>query len=99
MSEETANSFYGRRMRCIAEAKRHAFVGKSPIRTAYDEASGNKFVFIVLNDGHASLLGYTVDGTYTRAVRYEDSTNGVIAGVTHELEWLIPVWSYENQSF
>nr|GEY96534.1 hypothetical protein [Tanacetum cinerariifolium] len=95
MSEETANSFYGRQMRCIAEAKRHAFVGKSSIRTGKRgfflvfwvyrnlklpiintnspscyKASGNKFVLIVLNDGHASLLGYTVDGTHPRAVRY-----------------------------
>nr|GFA05929.1 reverse transcriptase domain-containing protein [Tanacetum cinerariifolium] len=37
---------------------------------AYDKASGNKFVLIVLNDGHASFLGYTVDGTHPRAVRY-----------------------------
>nr|GEX63688.1 hypothetical protein [Tanacetum cinerariifolium] len=43
--------------RCIAEAKRHAFVGKGSIRTACDKASGNKFVLIVLIDGHASLFG------------------------------------------
>nr|GFD32347.1 hypothetical protein [Tanacetum cinerariifolium] len=30
----------------------------------------NKFVLIVLNDGHASLLGYTMNGTHPRAVRY-----------------------------
>nr|GFB53577.1 hypothetical protein [Tanacetum cinerariifolium] len=34
------------------------------------EASGNKFVLIVLNDGHASLLGYTMNGTHPRAVKY-----------------------------
>nr|GEW94457.1 hypothetical protein [Tanacetum cinerariifolium] len=34
------------------------------------KASGNKFVIIVLNDGHASLFRYTMDGTHPRAVRY-----------------------------
>nr|GFB95308.1 hypothetical protein [Tanacetum cinerariifolium] len=28
-----------------------------------------------------------------------DSSNSVIAGITHELKWLIPVWSYKNWSF
>nr|GEV34162.1 ribonuclease H-like domain-containing protein [Tanacetum cinerariifolium] len=39
---------------------------------ACDKASRNKFVLIVLNDGDASLLGYTMDGTHPRAVRYGD---------------------------
>nr|GFB44178.1 hypothetical protein [Tanacetum cinerariifolium] len=46
--------------------------------SACDEASRNKFVFIVLNDGHASLLGYTVDGTHPRAVRYGSSSSKIL---------------------
>nr|GFC93739.1 hypothetical protein [Tanacetum cinerariifolium] len=34
------------------------------------EASRNEFVLIVLNDGHATLLRYTMNGTHPRAVRY-----------------------------
>nr|GEZ96897.1 reverse transcriptase domain-containing protein [Tanacetum cinerariifolium] len=37
---------------------------------ACDKASGNKFVLIILNDGHAFLFRYTVNGTHPRAVRY-----------------------------
>nr|GEX56977.1 U-box-like protein [Tanacetum cinerariifolium] len=55
--------------RCIAEAKRHAFVSKSSIRKACDKASGNKFVFVIFDYGNASFFGYIMDRTYARAVR------------------------------
>nr|GEZ67043.1 integrase, catalytic region, zinc finger, CCHC-type, peptidase aspartic, catalytic [Tanacetum cinerariifolium] len=29
----------------------------------------------------------------------EDSSNSIIAGITHELKWMILVWSYKNRSF
>nr|GEX30996.1 putative ribonuclease H-like domain-containing protein [Tanacetum cinerariifolium] len=36
---------------------------------AGNKASGNNFIFIVLDNGHASFFRYTVDRTYPRAVR------------------------------
>nr|GFD31916.1 hypothetical protein [Tanacetum cinerariifolium] len=41
------------------------------------EASENKFVLIVLNDGHASLLGHIMNGTHPRAVRDGINQSGV----------------------
>nr|GEZ96933.1 hypothetical protein [Tanacetum cinerariifolium] len=41
------------------------------------EASRNEFVLIIFNDGHATLLWHTMNGTHPRAVRYGIDQSGI----------------------